>query len=124
MTTGFAVRPITTGFIYDPLTGHNFARLDSVGDIYSCDIEGNEAKMATATRDGKLYDLDGNFTGLYLRDLHGPAGENDGGSFARIDTHLDEKSAGRPPQAAGLVETVSIWSFMRPLRHRSCPRPA
>lgn len=82
MTTGFAERPMTTGFIYDPLTGHNLARLDSVGDIYSCDIEGNEAKFATATRDGKLYGLDGNFTGLYLRDLHETAGDNDGRSFA------------------------------------------
>lgn len=85
MTTGFSVRPITTGFIYHPLTGHNFARLDSVGDIYSCDIEGNEAKFATATRNGKLYDLDGNFTGLYLRDLDETAGGNDSGSFAAFE---------------------------------------
>jgi hypothetical protein len=70
MTTAFAERPRTTGFIYDPVTGHNYARLDSEGNIFSCDIEGEKAKMATATRDGKLYDLDGNFTGLYLSELH------------------------------------------------------
>ena len=55
---------------YAPLTGHNFARLDSVGDIYCCDTDSDtERKIWTATRDGKLYDLDGEFTGRYLRDL-------------------------------------------------------
>jgi hypothetical protein len=41
-------------------------------------------KIGTASRDGKVYDLEGNFTGLYLRDLRGPAGNDDGAAFARF----------------------------------------
>jgi hypothetical protein len=85
MTTGFAQRPTTTGYIYDPQTGRNSAWLDSDGDIYCYDAETDtKKKIGTATRDGKLYDLDGKFTGLHLRDLHGPAGNDDGAAFARF----------------------------------------
>ncbi len=70
MTTGFAGRPTTTGFIYDRWTGHNYARVDSLGDVYCYDAESDtERKIGTATHDGKLIDLDGKFTGSYLRDL-------------------------------------------------------
>ena len=76
---------MTTGFIYDPQTGHNTARLTSDGFLYLYDPEtGTEKKIGTATRDGKLYDLDGKFTGLYLRDLHGPAGNDNGAAFDRF----------------------------------------
>jgi hypothetical protein len=68
-TTGFAMRPTTIGFIYDSLTGHNFAQLDSAGNIYRYDTDSDtERKFWTATRDRKLYDLDGKFTGHYLRE--------------------------------------------------------
>lgn len=75
MTTTFAERPRITGFIYDPVTGHNVAQLDSVGDIYGRDGEGKVRKIASATREGKLYDLEGNFTGLYLGELHPANGD-------------------------------------------------
>lgn len=63
---------MTTGFIYNPQTGDNIARLTIDGDFIWYDPETDtEKKIGTATRDGKLYDLDGKFTDLYLRDLHG-----------------------------------------------------
>ena len=69
----------TTGFIYDTLTGHNFARLDSDGNVYCCNTG---EKFATAARDGKLHDLNGEFTGLYLGDLHEPTSNNE--AFSRF----------------------------------------
>jgi hypothetical protein len=69
--TRFDKRPTTTGFIYDSVTGRNLARLDSDGDIYFWYTEcETERKIGTATRDGKVYSLDGEFTGQYLRELH------------------------------------------------------
>ena len=65
---------MTTAYIGDPLTGDNSMWLTSDGSVYWYDAEKDiEKKIGTATRDGKLHDLDGEFTGLYLRDLHGPA---------------------------------------------------
>lgn len=84
MTTGFAVRPWTRGYIYNRQTGANFARLDSDGNIFCCDADYAEKKIGTATRDGKVCDLDGQFIGVYLSDLYGAAGNNDGAAFARF----------------------------------------
>ena len=70
MTIGFVGQPRTTGFIFHPLTGHYYARLDNVGDVYCYDAQSdNESKIGTATRNGKLLDLNGDFTGICLRDL-------------------------------------------------------
>jgi hypothetical protein len=85
MTTAFASPPTTTAYIYDPLTGENSMWLTSDGIVYWYDAENDtKKKIGTATRDGKLLDLDGQFTGLYLKDLYGPAGNNDGAAFARL----------------------------------------
>jgi hypothetical protein len=77
MTTGLR----TTGYIYDPQTGHSAAWLDSNGAVHSS-VTGE--KIYTATRDGKLYDLDGTFTGLHLADLNGPRGANEVAAFSRL----------------------------------------
>ena len=71
----------TTGYIYDPQTGHNAAWLDSNGDVH----DGSTGeKIYKATRDGKLFNLDGTFTGSYLTDLSGPRGADEAEAFARL----------------------------------------
>ena len=72
---------ITTGYIYDPQTGHNAARVDDNGDVYSNDTG---EKIYTATRDGKLLNLDGTFTGSYLGDLNGPREVDEVAAFGRL----------------------------------------
>jgi hypothetical protein len=85
MAPAFSLPPTTTGYIYDPLTGDNSMWLTSDGNVYWYDAENDtKKKIATASRDGKLYDLDGEFTGLYLQGLHGPAGNDDGAASARF----------------------------------------
>lgn len=71
----------TTGYIYDPQTGRNAAWLDSNGDVHD---GATGEKIYTATREGKLYELDGTFTGSYLGDLNGPRGDNGVAAFARL----------------------------------------
>jgi hypothetical protein len=57
----------TTAFIHDRQTSRNAVRLTGDGNIYWYDSERNtEEKIGTATQDGKLLDLGGKFTGLYL----------------------------------------------------------
>jgi hypothetical protein len=67
----------TVGFMYDTQAGRCAYWLDSLGDIYSCDTG---EKSATFTRDGKLCDINGKFTGYYLGDLR----PNDGAAFAEF----------------------------------------
>lgn len=71
----------TTGYIYDPQTGRNAAWLNSAGDVHD-GVTGE--KIYTATPDGKLYELDGTFTGSYLSDLNGTRGDNGIAAFARL----------------------------------------
>jgi hypothetical protein len=90
MMTEFVSPPRTTGYIYDPVTGDNSMWLTSDGNVRWHDVEKDTQKnIGTATRDGKLYDSKGNFTGLYLRDLLGPTGNDDGAAFNRLKKRAD-----------------------------------
>jgi hypothetical protein len=71
---------VDRGFFPDPQTGRNNGRVDKDGNVFWYDAETRtEKKIGTQERDGKLLDLEGNFTGLYL--LEGAA---DAAAFARF----------------------------------------
>ncbi len=93
MTTRFAEQPRIVGYIPDPQTGRRYMWLESDGNVYCFDAERDETrKIASATKDGALFDLNGQCTGDYLKDLHGTEGNDDGAAFARLKQRVGRLS--------------------------------